>query len=179
MTIPTVKARTTLFDAYRTVFRAAMATIVVVPSFPIEGMLALIMVGEAGHLDQSRYHRAVFERWFANQIWAWPELEKWRAICANLSRWPSGWGSCDFSAVNDAATNLRRYTLLMRTIHSRASSLEQANSASLCKAPRTLLFPIGQVDRVFVDIALAETPAAICPLFPGDLSMHRYAIPGM
>ncbi len=64
-------------------------------------MRQLITKGEGGHLNQGRYHKTLFERFFKGREWIWPEFAKWE----------------------NAPHQKGAYALLMRTLMFRASSL--------------------------------------------------------
>ena len=69
------------------------------------------------------------------------------------------------------------YSLLMRTIASRARSLETSRRAARF-GMKTELRLVVLHDREFADIAVAERPDALPPLFPGDVSYLRVRVPG-
>ena len=185
-TLPTVKPRQSLFEAYRSVFRAEMEKTGAFSAPEVEAMLAIACTGESGHLDLSRYHCALFDAYFKDRDFRWPEMDKWQAIGAKLGRWPNRWDAAERmsyveaqSLGSDAIATKRRstYVWLMDYIGSRASVVERRYAPHLKDMPSKIVLGIKQ-DREWHDLALAENPDALPPLFPSDVSIVRYSIPG-
>jgi hypothetical protein len=99
--LPTVKAGAGLFVAYDETFSEIMATLKGFSQSEIDAMHQLITKGEGGHLNQGRYHMALFQNFFKGREWVWPEFERWE----------------------NALQHKGVYALLVRTLMFRASSL--------------------------------------------------------
>ena len=149
-------------------------------------MLAMACAGDAGHLDQSRYHRALFDAYFKDRAVPWPEMIRWQAIGARLGRWPIRWSPADKMTDAEAdrqgadATAAKRrstYFGLMLYISSRASAIEKQGSPHLNNMPWKVLL-VDKQDREFFDLAIAENPSALPPLFPADVSFMQPIVPG-
>jgi hypothetical protein len=87
----TVKAPPGLFTAYDEIFCKEMATIQGFSQSEIDTMHQIITKGEGGYLNQGRYHKALFDAFFKDREWVWPEFEKWEGARDvwedNRNRW--------------------------------------------------------------------------------------------
>jgi hypothetical protein len=100
--MPTVKADAGLFTAYDEIFFNEMATLKGFSESEIASMHDIITKGEGGHLNQGRYHKALFDKFFKERQWVWPEFDEWE----HARRY-----------------NGKQYWFLMHTLLFRASSL--------------------------------------------------------
>jgi hypothetical protein len=176
-----------LFETYRLRFREHMSTIAALSAAEVVAMEAFICDGVGGHLDQARYRDAVFEMYFKGREWRWPELEAWRGVAREIGCWPTQWSDKEkvdaaraeaLSTREDEALNRQRYDMLMQWIQYGATSIEAAQrcaAAGMVRRPGVMA-PI-QTDQPLVDYALRQNPAALTPLFPGDVSMVRHDAP--
>ena len=241
LTIPTVKPSTELFSAFDEIFFREMATIKDFSKEDIRAMHKMITNGDGGYLNQFRYHKAVFQKFFKGKEWTWPEFERWLNIFERLGEYPVKWskygcrvgnikvaGMLELLKVselkeilkdaglryprnakktnlidilstspssNDSIRNstayqnacseyhLRRnywlYETLMRTIAFRAKSLYERTHQSKLGITKRKLLIVFEHDRKFIDLALAENPNALTPLFPTDLTMWRAEVMGV
>ena len=69
-----------------------MVTIRGLSNEEIETIHNYIVNGKSGHLDKGQYHKTIFERYFKNRVWVWPEYEKWKRVFIKLGDWPVTWG---------------------------------------------------------------------------------------
>lgn len=132
--LPTVKPGRELFDAYATAFREEVGKLRLLSRKDMDAALALVTDGDGGFLSQGRYHRDLFERYFRDTDWRWPEFEERHAIGARLGRRPAEWehagvmSYADARAIGpEAIANYRwsTYGLLMRHILGQARSAGQ------------------------------------------------------
>src|ERR1700722_19017716 len=93
--MPTVEASPDLFIVYAEVFRREMATVVGLSKQSTKEMLDFIANGDGGHLNQGRYHKIIFEKYFKDTDWSWPEYNTWKGICLGLGKWPTKWPKWD------------------------------------------------------------------------------------
>jgi len=181
--IPTVKAGPELFVAYRDVFDREMPQIAALSTSARKAIYEYISKGEGGYLNQGRYHTYIFETYFKNAEWRWPEYDRWQARFLARGAWPVRWPQkyrCAPSFADDAAVLAYRkhlYAILMNTINFRAKHLSDHRRQVELGLQRelALVFP---EDRPFVDLALADDPNALSPFFPFDLSRYKPIVPG-
>jgi hypothetical protein len=183
--IPTVTPSPDIFDAYTEIFWRELRTVLGLTPQQIEEIFILISKGEGGYLNQGRYHKIVFQQYFKDQDWSWPEYDKWKAICIELGKWPTKWPQwarthCIEESKKRDVTNerLELYSALMRTIHGRATSFYERKRREKLGIKNAKLMIVFEEDRHLIETALAKNPNALSPLFPYDLSMLRSEIPG-
>jgi hypothetical protein len=73
--IPTIEAPKELFVLFAEIFQKEMATITALSKNEIKDMYDYIANGEGGYLNQSHYHKIIFERYFKDREWSWSEYE--------------------------------------------------------------------------------------------------------
>jgi hypothetical protein len=176
--IPTVKADIGIDSAYSEVFLKEMATIKTFSREDIIAMHDFISDSEDGFLNQGRYHNIIFERYFKDRKWIWPEHEKWKRIFLNLNEWPTAWERWNRNDLIVDKHSFSLYKILMRTIYHRAicfHNFKRQNEIGITKRNLILVF---KEDKKFTDMALAENSNALTPLFPWDLSAWKCEIPG-
>lgn len=242
--IPTVKASDGLFAAYHEVFLKEMTTIEALSEKDIKEIYDFIFNGEGGFLNQSRYHQIIFDRYFKDKEWTWPEYEKWDKTFASLNDYPINWmkSAHDIHCIEDMeigevlemlkVSELKEligiigigypskanksnlidlmlsspiisdelifnfpacqeayskhfyqikfglYKILMRTIHQRAICLHDFNRQRKIGITKRRLVVIPKENKRFADLALAENPNSLTPLFPTDISMWEREIQG-
>lgn len=239
--ILTVTAPKELFPAYDEAFFAEMNTIKAFGKEDVSQMHRLITEGEGGFLNQGRYHRLVFDTFFADHDWRWPWFEKWDETFKQFGEYPNNFprkqearpavppvtsievlrkdqmqqlletvgiaylpdakkkdlaaaalatpetrklveGSPLWAAIDSLCPKLPAaygtYTMLMRTIHCRATAL---HGRRRCKQLGITQFKLTVPDKAnqrFVDLALREKPQSLTPLYPGDTSLWSAIVPG-
>lgn len=238
--MPTVKPDAELFNAYDEIFFRETATIKEFSKDDVCTMHEIITKGECGHLNQGRYYKTIFEKFFKDKEWVWPEFEKWNNTFAGLSEYPATWNKfgrhiedveiseilellkvSELKEILDSAglkrpsnskkeslidliianpslnesirklpvclnacseyssqRNYWLYETLMRTILFRAKSLYDKTRQSKLGITKRKLLVVFEGDRKFINMALAENPDSLTPLFPGDLSMWKAEILG-
>lgn len=174
--LPTVRASNSLFVAYAEVFQKEMATITAFSEAEVKAMHRQIADGKGGPLNQGRFHKAIFKKYFEPREWIWPEYEEWSTLFRERNEWPVRWRAGQHV---DYAKYSGVYPILMRTILFRARGLlDQRRQIQMGRAESKLIL-LFETDRKFVDIALAKDPNAIPPFFPDDLSRRQAMIPGL
>lgn len=173
--IPTVEADPGLFDVYAEVFRREMATISVFSPNEIDEMHTRIARSEGGFLNQHEYYKEIYERYFSGREWVWPEFEKWKQMFIQRNKWPVALRK-KFS--KGKHNNFDLYAILMRTVDGRTMSYSSRKRQKELQLKNRKLLVAMLDDQEFIDLALAENPDALTPLFPGDLSAWRVIVPG-
>ena len=122
-----MKAHPALFVAYKAIFMKEIATIAAFSDRSIKDMHEKIANGDGGYLNQGRYHRAIFQQYFKDREWIWPEYERWKDVFGRLGRFPVKWEQVD---LQDKGVGLREqditnrrlglYTILVRGAKGRA-----------------------------------------------------------
>lgn len=92
--MPTVAAPAGLDLAYAKVFLAEIGTITAFNREEAQQMLDIIQGGEGGHLNQGRYHKDVFNKFFLGRTWHWPWYDKWDAKFKAFGSYPPDWPNC-------------------------------------------------------------------------------------
>ena len=173
--IPTVKADPSLFHNYAEVFRREMATVSAFSPKEVEEIHTRIAASEHGFLNQGAYFKEIYERYFRDREWSWPKFEKWKQVFFQRNKWPVSLRN-KFSKGNFDKHDL--YELLMRTIYGRTMSFDERRRQEKLRITNRKLLIVFKDDQEFIDLALAENPNALTPLFPGDYSMWRIIVPG-
>lgn len=243
--IPSTGPHPGLFTAYHEVFLKEMATIEAISRKDIKEMYDFISSGEGGFLTQSRYHQIIFDKYFKDIEWTWPEYEKWDEIFSGLNDYPRNWvrlanktSSIEDMEIEDILAMLKvlelkellgimgiqysskankndlidlvlsnpiindelilnfpasqeayskrfqqgkfgLYKVLMRTIYQRAICLHEFDRQRKLGITKRNIIVVIEEDKRFVDLALAENPNALTPLFPYDTSVWQCEIPGV
>jgi hypothetical protein len=73
--MPTIEAPKELFVLFAEIFYKEMATITDFSKNEVKDMYTYIANGEGGYLNQSHYHKIIFERYFKDRQWIWSEYE--------------------------------------------------------------------------------------------------------
>lgn len=89
--MPTIKADADLFITYSEIFRKEMATITALSKKEIKDIYAFIANGEGGFLNQSHYHHIIFDRYFKDREWFWPEYEELKNVYVKPEDRPVTW----------------------------------------------------------------------------------------
>lgn len=92
--MPTVRADNRLHEIYAKTFIEEMKTIKAFNDSEIKQMLNIIQNADGGHLNQSTYHKKVFNEFFLGRVWNWPWYEKWDEKFKKFGSYPSNWPNC-------------------------------------------------------------------------------------
>lgn len=104
--IPTIPVPKELNQTYRRVFMAEFETIEAFTSDEVLRMLQLIEGGDGGHLNQSHYHKAVYEQLFRAREWRWPWYEHWDAKFKEFGAYPPDWPDCDLPDAEPSSSKI-------------------------------------------------------------------------
>jgi len=75
-------------STYANVFNEEMAKVDGITELEKAEILSIID-GEGNYMDQSNYHKRVYQSFFKERPWSWSEFEKWDKIFLALGRYPT------------------------------------------------------------------------------------------
>lgn len=165
---------------YAQVFQRDMTALEGFDGATVAEMLDLVSAGNGGHNDLGRFYASLYERYFKDREWCWPEYDAWRTYFSARKEWPVGWPEDHKSPRTERLTEIdkrRTYRVLLSTIGQRASALyseRRQRADGITAGSISTAYP--ENEAIIKDV-LAENPGARPPLFPYDVSFWMPVLP--